>query len=239
MINRIKYGIIVSCQAGPQEPLYGSQYMAAMARAAERGGAAGIRANGPADVAAIKASTTLPVIGIYKQRTPGYIPFVTPTVEAALAVAKAGADAIALDATFHPRASGLTASELVARVKEATGLPVMADIATLEEGIAAARAGADLVATTLSPPPPSYPVPNTGYRMVVPEGPPDIELVARLADAITVPVIAEGRFWTPEQVLDAFRAGAWAVVVGTAITRPAEITHRFVRAALQWQASRS
>ncbi len=48
--------IIISCQAGPDEPLHGSQYMAAMARAAEMGGAAGIRANGAADIAAIAAT---------------------------------------------------------------------------------------------------------------------------------------------------------------------------------------
>ena len=59
--------LIVSCQALEDEPLHGAEVMAKMALAAKIGGAAAIRANGPADISAIKQRVDLPVIGLYKQ----------------------------------------------------------------------------------------------------------------------------------------------------------------------------
>jgi len=193
--------------------------MAAMAQAVVMGGAVGIRADGPADVYAIKQVVSVPVIGIYKIHYPDAEPYITPTYEAAEQIAEAGADIIALDATLRPHPGDTATNELIRRVKE-LGLPIMADVSTAEEGIAAAEAGADLVATTLS----GY----TPYSRQSSE--PDFELVCELVNAVSVPVIMEGRIWTPEQARHAIECGAYAVVVGTAITRPRLITERFVKA---------
>jgi len=212
-------GLIVSCQARADNPLHGPVHMAAMARAAEAGGAVAIRANGAIDVAAIRAATRLPIVGIAKRWTGGFDVYITPDIADARAVAMAGADLIAIDATPRPR-DGTKLAELVHRIKTELGKPVFADISTVEEGIAAARLGCDVVATTLSG--------TTPYSPRLPG--PDLALVRALAAALDVPVVAEGRFWTPEEVAQAFALGAHAVVIGTAITNPREITARFVRA---------
>ena len=219
VIQRLKGGLIVSCQAAEDTPLHGPTFMAAMARAAEIGGAVGIRANGPDDIKAIKESVGIPVIGIYKVRHPDYEPYITPTLEAAKEIADAGADIIAVDATLRPHPKGLSAGDLIAEVKT-LGLPIMADISTAEEGIAAEKAGADIVATTMS-----------GYTPYSRQGDePDFELIEELVRAVQAPVIAEGKIWTPEQARRAIELGAYAVVVGTAITRPHMATERFVKA---------
>lgn len=214
--------LIVSCQARDDNPLHGPHFMAAMAEAAVQGGAGGIRANGPDDVRAIRERVSLPIIGLYKRVLPGSEVYITPTLKEARAVAEAGADVIALDATLRPR-PGLSAAGLIQAVREELGRSVLADIATLEEGVAAAQAGADYVATTLS-----------GYTAEAPmmEGP-DFALLEALAKALDRPVVAEGRFWTPQDVERAFALGAAAVVVGTAITNPREITKRFAAGVLR------
>lgn len=218
-VARLKGGLIVSCQAAEDTPLHGPAFMAAMAKAAELGGAVGIRANGPDDIRAIRQAVNLPIIGIYKIRMPGYEPYITPTIKAAKEVAAAGADIIAMDATLRPHPGDLSSAELLVLIKR-LGVPVMADISTFEEGVAAAEAGADIVSTTMS----GY----TPYSTQSDE--PDFELVERLASSLSVPVIAEGRIWTPEQARKAIDLGAYAVVVGTAITRPWIVTERFARA---------
>ena len=218
VIERLTGGLVVSCQAKEGSPLRGPTFMAAMARCAEIGGAVGIRANGPDNIEAIREAVGLPIIGIYKINCPDSEPYITPTFEVARCVAEAGADIIALDATLRPHANGLSAGELIAQVK-IVGLPVMADISTCEEGIAAEEAGADIIATTMS----GY----TSYSRQL-DGP-DFELISELVQEVHVPVIAEGRIWTPEQARKAIDLGAHAVVVGTAITRPEIITERFVR----------
>lgn len=212
-------GLIVSCQALPHEALFGPEIMARMAVAAEGGGAVGIRANSPADIAAIRAITALPLIGLSKVEVAGYEVYITPTLSEALAVSEAGADIVALDATDRMHPEGTTA-DFLHRVREATGKPVLADISTFDEALTAQDAGADFISTTMS-----------GYTPYSPQGEgPDIDLVRRLASALTVPLIAEGRIATPEQARAALDAGAWAVVVGGAITRPQQITARFARA---------
>jgi N-acylglucosamine-6-phosphate 2-epimerase len=213
----LRHGLIVSCQAEATEPLYGASIMAAMARAAAEGGAVGIRANTPVDIMAIRAAVDLPVIGIYKVDLPGFAVRITPTVALACQVADAGAAIVAVDATARPHPAGLSASDLIAQVRAQTGHMVMADISTVDEGLAAQWAGADLIATTLS-----------GYTGVgqSPDSP-DFDLVQRLASCVDVPVIAEGRITTPEQAVHALELGAYAVVVGSAITRPQVITRRF------------
>jgi putative N-acetylmannosamine-6-phosphate epimerase len=219
-ISRLAGGVIVSCQAGPEDPLHGPPFMAAMARAAAAGGAVAIRANGPEDIAAIRAAVALPIIGIWKVDLPGLGVRITPDIEHARAVAAAGASIIALDATDRSRPDGVAAADRIALVRRETGLPVMADVSSLEEGLMAEAAGADLVATTLA-----------GYTDGLPASPgPDLDLVARLAPRLRVPLIAEGRISTPEEAAEAIARGAYAVVVGHAITRPESITARFVAA---------
>ena len=217
ILSQTKGGVIVSCQALPHEPLYGAEIMARMAIAAAQGGARGIRANTPQDIQAIRRAVDLPIIGLYKEEIPNFSVYITPTLDHARAVAEAGADMIAIDATDRPRPAGDLAA-FIALIHGETGRPVLADISTFEEGVAAVEAGADLVATTMS-----------GYTPYSPQiKSPDLDLVALLVKNIRVPVIAEGRYHMPDQARDALARGAHAVVVGGAITRPHEITRRFV-----------
>ncbi|HXF64680.1 MAG TPA: N-acetylmannosamine-6-phosphate 2-epimerase [Caldilineaceae bacterium] len=219
-VAQVRGGLIVSCQALADEPLHGAEIMARMARAAQMGGARAIRANSPPDIRAIVAAVDLPVIGLYKEELPDYPVYITPTVDHAKAVAEAGAHIIAIDATARPRPEPADLKTLIATIHQETGRPVLADVSTLEEGLAAEAAGADLVATTLS-----------GYTDYSPQQrEPDLELTAALARRLEVPLLAEGRYHTPEQAAAALAAGALAVVVGGAITRPQEIARRFVEA---------
>lgn len=210
--------LVVSCQSIPGDPFDSAELMALMARAAELGGAAAIRANSPEHVAAIRAVTTLPIIGIHKVGDPSGV-FITPTFEAAAGVVAAGADLIALDATIRPRPDGQPLQDLIDRIHSELGVPILADVDTFDAGVAARAAGADLVATTLS-----------GYTDGSTPTGPDVDLIRRLATALDCPVVAEGRIRTPEDVRAVFDAGAHAVVVGSAITNPTHITAHLVSA---------
>ncbi|GLQ54691.1 N-acetylmannosamine-6-phosphate 2-epimerase [Devosia nitrariae] len=210
--------LIVSCQARHDNPLHGPVFMGAMALAARDGGARAIRANGPEDVKAVKVAG-LPVIGIHKVFSDGLPVYITPDFAAAEALAKAGADIIALDCTPRPR-KGDDPALLIRRIREELGLEVFADISTLDEGLAAEEMGATYISTTLS----GY----TEYTQPKPEEP-DLALVDALAKRVSVPVVAEGRYNTPELARAALDAGAYAVVVGTMITNPREITRAFAR----------
>lgn len=223
ILEALRAGLVVSCQPDADEPqddpLNRAEIMAALAQAAVAGGACAIRADSPAHVAAIRAAVTVPIIGIYKVDLPTYAVRITPTIEHALQVSQAGADILAVDATARPRPQGGSAAGFIRLVIDATGVPVLADVATFEEGLAAAEAGAAAVATTLS-----------GYTSYSPRGSgPDFALLEQLAGSLSIPVIAEGRFNTPAQAAQAIRRGAWAVTVGSAITRPRTITQWFVR----------
>lgn len=218
-VARLRGRLIVSCQAPPESPLHLSAMIAALAQCAERGGAGGVRIDGPDNVAAVRRVVAVPIIGIYKisRASPIYI---TPTFETARDIARAGADIVAVQATRERDGAGPPLTDLVARIHAEWGIAVMADVSTLDEGLHAAAAGADLVATTMA-----------GYtphsrRM----SGPDLDLVHDLADCCPVPVVAEGRIATPAEAVAALRAGAYAVVVGRAITMPDAITARFVEA---------
>ncbi len=214
----VKGKLIVSCQALEDEPLHGAELMTKMALAANIGGAAAIRANGPADIRAISAAVDLPVIGLYKQGSSGV--YITPTFDAAAEIADAGADVIALDCTARPRPDGAPISELLERIHRELRLPTFADVSTLDEAIAAADMGVAMAAPTLS-----------GYTANSPaQDGPDFDLLRKMIKALPIPVIAEGRIHSPDQARRALELGAWAVVVGSAITRPRAITARFVRA---------
>ncbi|MFF8595363.1 N-acetylmannosamine-6-phosphate 2-epimerase [Streptomyces sp. NPDC015220] len=214
-VTAVQGRLIVSCQAPPGDPMRDTGTLVRLARSAAAGGAAGVRVNEPEVVAAVAAAVDLPVIGLWKDGDTGV--YITPTVRHALAVAEAGAHVVAADATARPRPDGSTFSDLV-RAVHAAGALVMADVATLEEGLAAAAQGADFVSTTLS-----------GYVPGSPQGPgPDLALVADLARRTDTPVVAEGRVGTPEEAAAALARGAHSVVVGTAITAPTALTRRFV-----------
>ena len=213
-----KGGLVVSCQARADNPLHGAHFMGAMAFAARHGGACAIRANGVADVRAVKAAG-LPVIGIDKQFSDAVPVYITPTLAACDALAEAGADIIGIDATPRPR-QGDNPARLIRHITEALGLEAFCDIATPDEGAAAADMGAIYVATTLS-----------GYTDDTRRNDdlPDYALIEALVARLKTPVVAEGRFSTPERARRALDCGAYAVVVGTAITNPREITRGFVR----------
>jgi N-acylglucosamine-6-phosphate 2-epimerase len=220
LISNLKHGLIVSCQALEDEPLFGSELMLSMSLAAQEGGAAGIRANTPQDIAAIKRKCTLPVIGLYKKNYTGSNVYITPTLQEVQEILDAGADIVAFDATRLARPEGVLLEEFVASIRERYPAAVLlADISTFEEGVAAMDLGVDLVSTTMS----GY----TPHSLQQEQA--DIALVARLSVLSRTPVLAEGRIWTPEECVACFESGAHAVVVGTAITRPQEITRRFVK----------
>ncbi|MEC0229926.1 N-acetylmannosamine-6-phosphate 2-epimerase [Paenibacillus alba] len=212
-------GLVVSCQAYEGEPLYGPHYMAEMAKGAELGGAIGIRANGVADIFVMKQLIQVPIIGLNKRKMEGSDVYITPTVEDALAVYAAGANIVAIDGTNRLRPDGRSLADTVKQLKQ-HNIPIMADISNDEEGLYAAELGVDYISTTLS-----------GYTPYSPQiSGPDIELVARLARAVAIPVAAEGKYSQPAEVNRALEAGAQFVVIGSAITRPQHITERFIHA---------
>ena len=218
LLARLRGGLIVSCQAYPGEPLRSAEMMSRMAEAVVRGGAVAVRAQGPEDLRLIRNRVDVPLIGLWKVGSEGV--FITPTLRHALAVADAGADVVALDGTRRARPDGRTLAETVAGIRDRTDALVLADVGDLEDGSAAVAAGVDLVATTLA----GY----TGSRPRT-DGP-DLELLAGLAERLPVPVIAEGRVHSTEQARACLAAGAFAVVVGTAITHPTTITRWFADA---------
>lgn len=223
ILNILRGGLIVSCQALPGEPLYleNDTIMPLMARAAKQAGACAIRTNGVRDVIAIKEETNLPVIGLIKKSYDGYEQYITFTMDEVDQLVEAGADIIALDCTLRKRKDGRTVEEFIKAIKEKyPRVLLMADISNLEEGINAWKAGVDMVGTTLS----GY----TSYTIKL-DGP-DYELVENLVNSIKIPVIAEGRIHYPEQAKKMLELGATSVVVGGAITRPLEITNRFIKA---------
>lgn len=227
-LEKIRGKIVVSVQADQGEPFYPSEAIALMARSVLDGGAAGLRMANAVNIRHIKSLwPDVPVIGITK---PAAIPenyeamvYITPAFEDVRSLAEVGTEIVALDATRRPRPGGETLAEIVTKTRRAfPNLLLMADIATLEEGLAAAALGFDLVSTTLS-----------GYTTETHEklkSGPDFALLESLSRQINVPVIMEGRVWEPDEVTRAFACGAFAVVIGSAITRPHHITRRFCQA---------
>lgn len=216
----VRGGLIVSCQAASGHPLSDPRIVVALARCAELGGAVGLRIESSTNIRAVREGTDLPIVGLQKVDIGADRPFITPDFQACVRLADAGAGIIAIDTSRDNRPDRSAAAELIARVRAELNVPVMADISTIDEGLEAWAAGADLVGTTLS-----------GYTTQSRDRPvPDLRLVAEL-HAAGVRVILEGRVSSPAQVERAFAAGAWAVVVGTAITDPIAITRAFAAAA--------
>ena len=219
----LKGELIVSCQAFDGSPFRNSESIARFAQAAVQGGAAGIRANGVEDIRAIRRAVGVPIIGIWKARQDDGEILITPSFEAAQKLVEAGAGLVALDCTGRGQKHG--ALSRLRRIQDELGVPVLADIATVEEAVQAAQAGADAVLSTLR----GYTPATRQVQAFEPF------FIAQLTQAVDVPVIAEGRIQTSAQVRAALEAGAYAVIVGTAITRPELITREFVAAAHGWQ----
>lgn len=223
IFEQIKGKVIVSCQAVPGEPLYVEEksIMYLMARAAKQAGTPAIRTSSIRDVLAIKEETGLPVIGLIKVQYEGFESYITPTMKEVDELVAAGSDIIDLDCTEQKRGDGKSVSEFIQEVREKYPEAVlMADISTYEEGVNAWKLGMDLVGTTMS-----------GYTSYTPKlSGPDYDLVRKLSDTLDIPVIGEGRVHSPGQAVEMLEAGAFAVVVGGAITRPLEIAQRFIQA---------
>lgn len=223
LFNQIKGGLIVSCQALEHEPLYTKEggVMPLMAKAAAQSGAVGIRANTVRDITQIKAVVDLPVIGIIKKDYPGTPMYITVTMAEVDALVECGVDILAVQGTSALRPDGSTAADFIRQIKAKYPQQlIMADIATLEEAMACAEAGADFVGTTMR----GYTPETTGIDDI------DFAFITELTQKCPAKVIAEGHIHSPEQAVQALQAGAFALVVGGAITRPAEITARFTGA---------
>jgi|SRR6185437_10478665 len=215
----LKGKLVVSCQAPPGDPLDDADCLTRIAMSAARGGAGGLRANGAECVAAFRQKTGLPVIGIWKRKLEGEIS-ITPDFASAEAIARAGAEVIALDCSSARHRLADNWAGLIGRIHGELGRPVLADIATFDEGVATENAGADAVATTMY----GFTPETNGARAA------NWEMVERLVSRLRVPLIVEGHITRPEEVRRALDMGAYAVVVGSAITRPESITGRFAAA---------
>jgi len=214
-------GLIVSCQAPANSPLNKPETIAAFAETAAVGGAVGVRIDAPENIRAVRKRVNVPVLGIYKMVFNSSDVYITPTFAAAREIVEAGADIIALDATRRARPGGETLETLVARVRAELKQPVMADVSLFDEGLYAAEMlGVDLISTTLS-----------GYTAETKSlFEPDFELVERLAKKLTLPIVCEGRLRSTDDVRRAFDCGAFAVVVGGAITGIDSLVQKFVGA---------
>ncbi|MDR7238822.1 N-acetylmannosamine-6-phosphate 2-epimerase [Neobacillus drentensis] len=221
LFEKIKGKLIVSCQALPEEPLHSPYIMGRMAYAAMLGGACGIRANSVEDIREIKKTVSLPIIGIIKRVYDGSDVFITPTLEEIDLLYQEGVDIIALDATDRVRPDGKTINEVFPILRDKYKDQIfMADCSTFAEAKAAYELGFDCIGTTLS----GYTENTRGTKL------PDISLVERSVKELNVPIIAEGGIWTPEDLKAVFDRGVHTAVVGSAITRPMEITKKFIQA---------
>lgn len=217
LIKSLKASLIVSVQAYPGEPLRTPETMAQMSRACELGGAAAIRCQGISDIAAIKGRVEVPVIGLWKDGHEGV--YITPTLRHARACVAAGADIVAIDATDRHRPDGKLLEDMVRPLQE-EGVLLMADCMTIEDIRHAYELGFDLVSTTLSH---NKPAIETSLN----EGP-DLPLLRQAVEEFPdFPIICEGHVHTPQDARAALDVGAWAVVVGTAITHPTSVTSWF------------
>ena len=221
ILGKIEGGLIVSCQALNDEPLHSSYIMSRMAYAAMLGGAVGIRANTVEDITEIKKLVDIPIIGIIKKNYDDSDVYITPTMEEVDALVDCGVDIIAMDSTARLRPKSQSLEEFFSNVrKKYPNQLFMADCSNYDEGIQAAKLGFDIIGTTMS----GYTPYTEGTKL------PNYELMRSLVKDCGKPVIAEGGIWSPQELKMALETGVFAAVVGTAITRPMDITRRYVEA---------
>ena len=220
-IEHLRNAMIVSCQSEGDDPFNSvPMYMGLFAKAAEMGGARGIRSEGIEKIKAIKAATLLPVIGLLKSKFADGTVCITGSFNEVEQLIAAGSDIVAIDGTFRER-DGYTGPEFIREVKKRYGCLVLADIATSAEARACEQAGADAVSTTLN----GY-TPDT----LSDENVPNFKVLEEVVNNLSIPVFAEGRYNTPADARKAMEIGAYGVIVGSAITRPRVITSWFVNA---------
>lgn len=219
LLQKIHKKLIVSCQARVGWAMYGCDIMAAFAKAAKEGGACGIRATGADNIERIKACVDLPIIGINKKWYDDCEVYITPTYESAKEILDVGVEVIALDATDRTRPNGETFASIQKQIREHyPDVCVMGEISTIEEARALITLKPDFISTTLS----GYTKDSENVTSV------NLDLIRQIHEITDIPVIAEGKIKTEAEALSALQAGAYAVVVGTAITRPEIITSRYV-----------
>lgn len=221
VMNKIKGGLIVSCQALENEPLHSSFIMSRMARAAFETGAVGIRANSVVDIQAIRDTVPLPVIGIIKKVYEGSSVFITPTLKEVRATCATGCEIVAMDATTRVRPNKELLSEILSTIKnEYPDTLFMADTGTLADVIFAEECGFDIIGTTLY-----------GYTEETKDcdiSDDDFQHLKKVLEKTSLPVIAEGKIDTPYKAKKVLELGCWSVVSGGAITRPQEIAKKFI-----------
>jgi N-acylglucosamine-6-phosphate 2-epimerase len=221
LIESLRDGLIVSCQAPEGSPLCKPEIIAAFAETAEQRGAVGVRIDSPENIRAVKSQVKIPVLGIYKIVSGLRDVYITPTFTAAKQIVEAGADIIALDATRRARPDDEKLEKIIESYRADFSQPIMADIALFEEGLYAAETlGVDVISTTLS----GYTA-ETNYLTE-----PDFKLLEQLAAKLKIPVVCEGRLRSTEDVRRAFDCGAFAVVVGGAITGVDLLVQKFAAA---------
>jgi len=225
IVNKLENKIIVSVQAEGKESLNKPEHLLALSRSVISGGAGGLRLCGIKNILHISKAVDVPILGLTKlDPTPfNYLDsvYISATMKDLKDLLKTKINFVAIDGTPRPRADNSSLKEQIELIKS-KGKIVVCDVSTFEEGVNAVTLDADIVSTTLS----GY-TKETRYK--VNEGP-DFELLEELVQELPVPVIMEGRIWEPDDVRHAFDLGAFAVVIGTAITRPQIITKRFVSA---------
>ncbi|SFB87568.1 N-acylglucosamine-6-phosphate 2-epimerase [Brevinema andersonii] len=222
VLDSLKGGLVVSCQALPHEPLHSSFIMSKMALAAVLGGAKGIRANTVEDIEAIRKEVNVPIIGIIKQEYDNNPIFITPTLKEVTALVNINVDILAVDTTRRIRPDGLTTQEFLQVIKETfPNVLIMGDCAD-EEDVLLAMEYCDCIGTTLY----GY----TDYTKNCNIADNDFDYFKQVVKLSSKPVIAEGNIDTPEKARKCLEFGAWCVVVGGAITRPLEITEKFIAA---------
>jgi len=208
MLQQLHHGLIVSCQAPANSPLHNPSIIAAMAKAAVNQGAVAVRIDSPSHIDAVRQQVEVPIIGLWKRQFPESEVYITPRYVDAQTIAAVGSDIIAIDATLRPRPEGEEMGEIIRKIKAELGKLVMADVDSLEGAIAAAEAGADLIGTTLY-----------GYTKATRHlTPPGFDLLQAMVEKLEVPIICEGGLSSIALCQKARSLGAYAVVVGTAIT---------------------
>jgi len=221
ILDKLKHGLIVSCQSEGDDPFNSPEGMALFARAVEMGGAAGIRSEGLAKTREILRQVEIPVIGLVKDEFEDGSVCITRVLEAVDALCEMGCEIVAVDGTER-KVHGMTGPEFIRQVKRKCKITVMADLDRIDSAEACIKAGADCLSTTLS----GYTAATSGVDMHLP----DIDLLRALVETFDLPVFAEGRINTPALAKTMIEAGAWAVVVGTAITRPRVVTGWYLEA---------